>query len=113
METLLENPALTKAHLTADKPNKIWPTLLIYDVPEEIEEDEILEALKEETTNLNLPAEWHKHIYKVGPKQPNLTNWVVELFPPAWKLLTNQNRIYFGWRFCRIDKYVSEVWTYC
>ncbi|KAH0819457.1 hypothetical protein GEV33_003334 [Tenebrio molitor] len=53
IETLLDGEKLKEAKLEARKPKKMWPKAVIYNVPLDIEEEELKEKLKSNCKNMS------------------------------------------------------------
>jgi hypothetical protein len=53
IETLLDSEKLKEAKLEACKPKKMWPKAVIYNVPLDIEEEELKEKLKSNCKNMS------------------------------------------------------------
>lgn len=92
--------------LRAATPKKILPKAMIYDVDKELNDDKIKEYIfdqnlvehgikKEEMTG-------HKILYRVGRREAETVNLVVELEPKIRELLLEAGRVYIDYDSCRI-----------
>lgn len=110
LENVLKNEKLQSAGLKVGLPIKKRPKMIIYSVPRELEEKEIIAAIHqqnlEEVPEAKLNSEL-RLMFKTGQKDKDTVNWVIEAAPEIRELLKKNSRIYIGWTACYIQDYVS------
>lgn len=111
---LIKQVNLQRIGLKANEPNKINPSIIIYDV----ESENTAEELKEEFINKNLESLGEKHMnrlkneivfkhrYKTSEK---FVNWIVQVPGILFENLINRGRIYMMWRSYRVKEFLSIV----
>lgn len=106
MHKLLSNMDLAREGLSATEVRKRNPRVIIYDIPVELEEGRIQEALFNQN-NLDgiSKEELSDHLafkFRRGKRDEPTTNWVLEVSPKMRNTLRNLDRIYIGLRRCRV-----------
>ncbi|GLV33529.1 hypothetical protein CBL_20258, partial [Carabus blaptoides fortunei] len=90
-----------QAGLVVDIPRKILPKIIIYDVPEEINNDELMDDIHSknlsEIISMKELKDRARIITRGGKKDSNITNVIIGLPGKAWKRLVEAGRIYVGW----------------
>lgn len=107
MNKFLSNTELVKEGLTATEVRKRNPRIIIYDIPVEMEEERITEALfnQNKIDGINKESELSEHLafkFRRGKRDEPTTNWVLEVSPKMRNTLRNMERIYIGLRRCRV-----------
>lgn len=99
------------------EPKKRLPKLIIYNVPNEYKEQEVIHDLVSQ--NLNSEAEDIENLknqikicFKTGPKELPTHNLVIELPPKQHKVLRMQGRAYLGWNSTKVADFVSVTRCY-
>lgn len=106
MDKLMRNAELVNEGLTATEVKKRNPRVIIYDVPADMEEARIKEALYNQN-NLEgtKKEELGEHLalkFRRGKRDEPTTNWVLEVTPKMRNILRNLDRVYIGLRRCRV-----------
>lgn len=103
-----------KSGLKIDAPRKIGPKIIMYDVPEDITNVELIRDLYARNLtgilNANEMVERVRIITR-GEKGGNRNNVIIELPGKAWKHLLNAGRVYIGWNSFKINEF--EVVSRC
>lgn len=85
LKAFTENTKLKEAGLKTSTPQRRLPRMIMYDVPKEIPEKEILTCMKKQ--NLDRLKEEDvaaiKFCFRTGCKDLEETNWVIEVSPPG------------------------------
>lgn len=104
----LKNRGLTTALPTARRPR-----IIIYDIPKEMEVEEIKRAIFNQNPELfesieyDVFAENCNFRFRVGKKDQSQANWVIEATPEIRNRLRSASRVYVGWVRCRILDFIS------
>ena len=109
----MENPALKESGYEVAKLGSLNPKIVIFDVPRELKEDEILDRLWnqndnpfKEITKEELETNT-KFRFRMGKRREDLTNWVVEVSPKIRAIMRKEERIrvYIDWQACRVQNF--------
>nr|XP_015840434.1 PREDICTED: uncharacterized protein LOC107399195 [Tribolium castaneum] len=105
---LTENSVLKYLNLCAERINKVWPKIQIFDVPKELETEELVnEILKQEGLPNTIPKKFVKSAFKVGNKEGKTNHWVVEVHPAARNYFIKAgSRLYISWKSLHIRDYL-------
>ncbi|XP_044257730.1 uncharacterized protein LOC123006890 [Tribolium madens] len=105
---LTENCVLKSLNLCAERINKVWPKIQIFDVPKELETDQLIsEILDQENLPDSVPKKFVKSAFKVGNKEAKNNNWVVEIHPAARNyFIKTGSRMYISWKSLHIRDYL-------
>lgn len=122
IENLLANKALKKAGITAGKPTKKQPVVMVYDVHSSLSDEELKEEIFERNmTESDIPKEDFtnelviKHKYKARDERRDdskRNHVVAECSVRVRNWLRRKGRVYIGWESCRIKDYVEVARCY-
>lgn len=108
IKNLLNSKYLYEAKLEANIPQKQYPRIIVYGVPKEWSEIDILNEIdsiipQEE----DIPSKWCKSSFKVGSKDGKYNpNWVFEVHPEVRRVVLQKGKIYLDWKSCNVEDYV-------
>lgn len=111
-EVIPHSQVLTEKGYTVTKQTKKLPRIIIYDVPAELERDQLTDIIIKQN---NLETEKHETInplFKVGKNNSEIVHWVLEVSPTIRNDLCYKKRIYIGWQRCRVADYLIVVRCY-
>jgi hypothetical protein len=108
--------------LIATKPAKKTPKIVIYGVPENMCETEIIDEIIDNNIDIknylesingeNIEQEINIK-FKFRQKQRSyLNNWVLEVSPNLHKIIANKRSILIGWKSCSFANYISIIRCY-
>lgn len=106
LNKIKDSGLFAKVGLKVDMPRKIGPKIIVYDVPEEIANDELIKELY--ARNLIDMLEPNEMVDRVriisrgGRKGSGHINAVIELPGRVWKSLVERGRIYIGWNSFKV-----------
>ncbi|EFA12193.1 hypothetical protein TcasGA2_TC004346 [Tribolium castaneum] len=104
---LTENAVLKSLNLCADRINKVWPKIQIFDVPKDKDTEQLVaEILNQEDLPDSIPEKFVKSAFKVGNKEGKTNHWVVEMHPAARSYFTKSGRIYISWKSLHVRDYL-------
>jgi hypothetical protein len=84
VEKIMDNENIRKLGLMAQLPRKIWPKVMIYDIPSDLEKDEVITAVGNHLEkDVDITNDWCVSATKVGRNGRPNANWVLELSPTA------------------------------
>lgn len=89
------------------------PRVLIYDVPRDVEPEDLCEAIWAQNGDRlsGLTAETLKQgakpIYRTGKRGEDKVHHVLEVTPVVRKALTNARRVFVGWMSCKVVDHVA------
>lgn len=91
-----------------EKPTKKNPRMIIYDVPKEIEGNELGNKIKNQNRELGNEEflENFSPKFRTGPRRQNVCNWVVEVSPSVRNSLNTKGRVYLGWYSCGVRDFI-------
>jgi hypothetical protein len=115
LEAFTENDKLKEAGLKTSTPQRKHPRMIMYDVPRDISEKEILVCMKrqnqESLTERDIAA--IKFCFRTGRKDQQETTFVMEVPPPPGKGKITQRQsvleVYYiiSWNACKVRDYVA------
>lgn len=113
LQKVLEHGKLNSGGYKATRSGAMNPKVIIYDVPRELEPVALAEmALKQNYEMLKgITEESIKNDFiprfRIGKKEGECTNWVVEVSPKLRNVLRSneRNRLYLQWQSCKIEDY--------
>lgn len=119
LDKFLNNNALKKK-FTIEIPKKRNPKIIIYDVPKDIEANELGVKIIRQNRDLEITEEeFQEDIqgnfiprFRTGPRRDLSCNWVVEVSPEVRKFLLEKGRVYIGWNSCRARDYIIATKCY-
>jgi hypothetical protein len=89
---------------------KFNPRLIIYNIPVEINEQNVVQTIIEQNQILHSETNCKEHItikYMFINKKTNTRNIIIEVSPTIRRLIKQQNHLKMVWSICRVDDYVS------
>lgn len=105
-DSLLQN-----AEFEVSEPHKIKPKLVIYNVPAELSQEEVVSEVFNRNFQDYISFEQFKNsfkpIFKIGPKDKKQVNWVVECVAEIRNKLKNMRRVFIDWSSSSVKDYVS------
>lgn len=98
--------------LKAAIPTRRGPRILIYDVPRDLEDAELVKTIfelniKGKGMDLNTFKDQFKLAFRTGPRNRPETNWVVNSSAAVRNLLRAEGRVYIGWASCRVVDFLG------
>ena len=99
-----------------EKPSKSRPRIMIYDVPSDMTDQQVIQAVFEQNEGLidsakNLAMHFEPK-FKTGKRQKETTTWVVEVSPEIRVSLLERRKIFIGWQSCKIHDYITVTKCY-
>lgn len=105
--SLANNEEVKKSNLTVRVPNVIWPRIIVYDVPTDVEKDDLLnEIVADIPEEMDIDGDLFKQAFKFGKKQGPSCHWVVELHPKARSSLISAGKVRVGWKSCYLSDFI-------
>ncbi|KAF2886563.1 hypothetical protein ILUMI_19610 [Ignelater luminosus] len=112
LETIIHNEKLIEAGLFAKLPEKQWPKLIFYNIPNNLTENEFIDHVSDNIKN-ELPVEdWFKQTFKIGDRNKDTVNWIIESHPLVRKLLISTRKIYINWLAYPVNDYIKLTRCY-
>ncbi|CAL7932822.1 unnamed protein product [Xylocopa violacea] len=114
-EQILKCKKLTCAGLVAGLPSKRKPKMIIYQVPKDLKEKDLLAAIKDQNAdhlNKDKFTEDFKLLFRTGDREKETVNWVIEVTPEIRNILTKRSKIFIGWHSCSIRDYIQITRCY-
>lgn len=98
--------------LKVERPRKLKPSIIIYDVDNSVSKEEILEELWSknlERLGLNRSTNDHWATIRFGIKSKikNTTSWIIEVSGEIKRKLKEQGRLFIGWRAYRLNDFIG------
>lgn len=85
------------------------PKFKIYDIPSELDQEQITQAIHEQHFSNDLFYEDFKKncipLIKTGPRDERVTQWIIEIDKVVRQLIPDTDRIYLQWQACKIKPY--------
>lgn len=108
---IMENQALRESGFTVERPKVVLPKVMIYDVPNDISEDEVRNCLIKQNPH-NRPEEdaakkGMKLVKKIAVRDRKVEHWVLECVPDVRDWLICEGRVYIDWSSCRVKDFLS------
>lgn len=92
------------------EPQKHKPKIVIYDVPEDIDDKALIYEVHSRNYN-DLPLTdfetGFKPVFRFGSRDKKTSNWVVECSGQVRRSLIFKERVYIEWRSCKLEDYLS------
>lgn len=109
LEKIKANGKFAEHSLKVTEPQQRRPKIIIYDVPAEMSEEEVVSALLAQNDSIMqryrdqpLDEEQLSLKFKIGKRGLETVNWVAEVQPEVRNLLRKENRVYIDARRCKI-----------
>jgi hypothetical protein len=108
LKAFTENTKLKEAGLKTSTPQKRLPRVILYDVPRDISEKELLACMRKQNQDRLNEEDITaiKLCFRTGRKDSNETNWVLEV-PPQVREKLLIGKIYVSWNACKVRDYIS------
>ncbi|XP_039275135.1 uncharacterized protein LOC120349235 [Nilaparvata lugens] len=108
---IFSDSTLQDAKFEVSEPPKIKPKLVIYNVPAEWSQEEIVSDIFnrnfQDYISLEKFRNSFKPIFKIGPKDRKQVNWVVECAADIRNKLKNMRRVFIDWSSSNVKDFVS------
>lgn len=109
-KAVLSNKALQNPKIKVSEPQAKKPKVIIYNVPVDLEKQELIECVfSRNTKNINF-NDFEKcfiPLFKVGPRGKKTVHWVVECSPSTRKSFIAMERVFVDQSSCRVKDYLS------
>ena len=110
MTKIIQNERLKAAGLVAGPVAKKRPQIIIYDVPKEISDNNLLSSLRRQNLE-GMDKETVKDgvviLHKKVNKDSETSNYIVEAKTEIRNKLINQGRVFIGWHSLRVRDYIN------
>uniref|UniRef100_A0A0A9VUJ5 Putative 50 kDa protein in type I retrotransposable element R1DM n=1 Tax=Lygus hesperus TaxID=30085 RepID=A0A0A9VUJ5_LYGHE len=114
LTSLLDCQKLKDSGIKVSVPNKKMPRLAVYNVPQDLDDDQFISALggqndlEEDFLKKNM-----KCAFKFGRKDRASVHRVIEVSPELRKKLLSKERVYIFWTSCHVEDYlhISRCYT--
>ena len=110
MTKIIQNEKLKAAGLVAGPVAKKRPQIIIYDVPKEISDNNLLSSLRRQNLE-GMDKETVKDgvviLHKKVNKDSETSNYIVEAKTEIRNKLINQGRVFIGWHSLRVRDYIN------
>jgi hypothetical protein len=108
IKAFTENAKLKEAGLKTSTPSRRLPRVILYDVPRDIPEKEILACMRKQNQDRLDEADIAaiKFCFRTGRKDSEETNWVMEVPPKVREKLVT-GKIFISWNACKVRDYIS------
>ena len=111
---LINEAKLEKIGLKIDKPKKLSPSIIIYDVEKDYKVEDLKEDLIKKNFDTNNEKELDelrngilfRHCFK---SKENRVNWIVQVPGRVLASLVNKGRIFMLWRVYRVKEYLNII----
>lgn len=110
LESVLKDERLQSAGLMVTFPAKKRPRMMIYDIPSDLTEKEIHQAIQQqnfEGSDKIKIAQDFKLSFKTGKRDKPTVNWVAEVTPEIRETLKKRSKVYIGWSCCSVRDFIS------
>lgn len=105
--SLANNEEIKKSNLTVRVPDAIWPRIIVYDVPVDVEEKVLLNEIEADLPEgIDVNGDLFKQAFKFGKKQGSSCHWVIEMHPRARSSLVSAGKVRVGWKSCRLSDFI-------
>lgn len=113
---IMDHQALKDSGFTVERPRTVLPKVMIYDVPNEITEEEVKTCIITQNPSRRPEADAAlrglKIVRKIAVRERKVEHWVLECTPEVRDWLTSEGRIYIDWSSCRVKDYLSVTRCY-
>ncbi|XP_053999252.1 uncharacterized protein LOC128887432 [Hylaeus anthracinus] len=103
-----ENAELRKAGLSVAPPKTDLPRVIVYDIPKDLDAPEIADHIRAQNlaSSPTLDKAVLRPLFKVGRKDKEGNDWVVEVSSPIRESLLPRGKIYVSYSHCRVADYL-------
>lgn len=109
---LVNNPVLRRCNVQVKIPPKLRPSVIIHNVPNSVTKDDLEDSIAKLVPAADTMDSIVSSQFKVGPRNLNHTNWVLELHPKAWQHMVKKGRLYVHWTVCPVKEFVRITRCY-
>lgn len=113
---LMENQALRDSGFMVERPKTVLPKVMVYDVPNEISEEEVKTCIITQNPSRRPEADaalrGMRIVKKMAVRDRKVEHWVLECTPEVRDWLTSEGRIYIDWSSCRVKDFLSVTRCY-
>lgn len=110
---IFENQALKDGGFQVARPKVVLPKVMVYDVPNDISEDEVRNCLKSQNPTLRPNDETIQAGLRLVKRMPvrdrSVEQWVLECNPAVRDWLMSEGRVYIDWSPCRVRLFEPGV----
>lgn len=103
---IMENQALKEGGFTVERPKVVLPKVMIYDIPNDISEDEVKSCLVKQNPHRrpeeDTAQKGMKVIKKMAVRDRKVEHWVLECIPEVRDWPMSEGRVYIDWSSCRV-----------
>lgn len=117
LRKIQDNRRIAELGLEIRPEKRLWPKIIVYDVPRDMEKEGVFEAMCAQNPRLMdriKTDDMEKQVrtcFRTGPRDGDVCHWVMEVSPALRSLLLDLGRLYIGMRRCRACDY--NVITRC
>lgn len=108
---LPKNQTLHSVDLIAESVSKSWPKIQIFDVPNDVDKDELIAEMQKD-----LPAHLQENIarnaFKIGKRSLQTATWVIEIKPEVRNHLIKTGKTYVRWLALNVKDYIRVTRCY-
>lgn len=109
------NEAFKSLKLKAERIDKSWPKIQVFDIPERMTEEEILENIADQNLPASIPQKFARNAFKINQRSGShdaSTSWVIEIHPALRNYLIKIGKIYTSWRAHSVRDYIRVTRCY-
>ncbi|XP_017795321.1 PREDICTED: uncharacterized protein LOC108576773 [Habropoda laboriosa] len=110
LQHLLRNQKLEAVGLKVGLPPRKKPRMIIYSIPTDKQDNEILKAIHDQNfENLTIAkfTEDFNLAFKTGDKSRTKVNWVVEVTPEIRETLKKSGKVFIDWSACNTQDFLA------
>lgn len=105
LNKIIKCQKLKENRLEVTKQYKKKPRMIIYDVPVDMESEQLVSAIKGQNDGIIDNEDDLRPCFKTGKKDTDTVHWVVEAAPNIRNILHAKKRLYIGWQRCRVSDF--------
>lgn len=113
---IMENQALKESGYTVERPKVVLPKVMIYDVPNDISEGDVISCLIKQNPHRrpeqDTAQKGMKVVKKMVVRHRKVDHWVLECTPEVRDWLMVEGRVYIDWSSCRVKDFLSVTRCY-
>ena len=109
---------LDKVGLVVERPRKIHPSIIVYDIEKDYKEEELKEELIRKNLGEVSESEFAeltneiKFVHNFKVKDANRVNWIIQLPAKFYTNILNKGRVFMMWRSYRTKEFVNITRCY-
>ncbi|XP_023217356.1 uncharacterized protein LOC111619771 [Centruroides sculpturatus] len=106
---IMNNSKLHEHGLKTQPLEKRKPRMIIYDIPKNVNEEELLAVIKSmnEEVFAGTTNEEFSLLFKTGKRREEVVNWVAEVSPAVRGKLLSQQRLYIDYNSCKVKDFMA------